>query len=142
MSYVMSNEHANMLKRVCGLKEHEPVPEIVETTYWHFKRQMDKLGAQVSVSDLVWLVIDSGYYIPGEAARTFLDEIRDMNLQWGCPVEVKWRQSKWVPGEYRGVNGGKVIVILEDGTLEEREVPPERVRIRVVTETPEPAETE
>lgn len=86
---------------------------------------MDRIGGQLSDADLVRIALDAYGDIEVDSGYSFL---KLLPQPLDTIVEVRWR-NKYVPGFFKRIKGGDVIVILDDDTAEERTVSPKYVRL-------------
>lgn len=120
--------HEAKIKTILKLPEAIAIPEETVALYWKVKRAADRISTQLTDMDLVWLTVMSGTMIPPPPKKDFGDVAP--HVQFGQPVEVKWKFGRWKKGEYHGqLPNGNFVVQLDDGTAEDREFAPDAVRL-------------
>ena len=125
---VMDEQHEALLRTACGITENDPLPTQLVDWYWVLKRAADRLSVPITERDLAWLILFSQSTVPSPPEATFM--ALTGNLPVGTPVEAKWRYNRWTTGTYQGITRrGMILVQLDDGTAEVREIKPESVRL-------------
>jgi len=122
-----------VLRTLAGLKEHDPLPELVEGGYWAMKRVFDRGSVRMTDQVLGMIVCMAGYGKPTEKELrppTLVDLWRQKKVAVNAPVECTFRDQPRT-GKFFGITAsGKVKVILDgDPQTEEREFEPDAVRL-------------
>ena len=111
---------------------NEPLPPEIVERYWELSRTFRRLGEVIRGPDLAWLVVLAGRPIP-KPPTTILNSIKNGQLAKGDRVLGLWR-DEWKFGRYIKQRGKKVVVILDEGPPEERELSALEVRIPDINE--------
>lgn len=130
MEVEVPEDHANILRTLCGLDEHGELPERVKKKYWDLKRLCDRIRDTMSPADLKHLAFGLGYGKPleREANPTVVDLYRQGKLNRETPVEVQWRNG-WQAAVLKRVNGQGRVIVQMDGDPAERPFEVEKVRV-------------
>lgn len=78
---------------ILKLPYQDNLPEQVIETYGLIKIAADRVGIHLSDRDLLWIVIQSGVYVPGRE-RTISDLFKAGMIKSGDPVLCQWRKEK------------------------------------------------
>jgi hypothetical protein len=133
MGTVMNPDHEALLKTATGTDKDSDLPEDTVKTYWEFERVLRKLGERVRTETIATIAILSGRKVQPNV-EDFKDVVTRGEVKEGDRV-VACLRTKWRWGWYRGVEraaGGKIEKIkveFEDGTVENRSVDPNKVRL-------------
>lgn len=121
-------EHENMLKQMMGVPEDKPLPELVVSEYWRYKRLACRIDWTPSPGDLVNIL----FQIPKDliAAETDVEQkmrsaaylFTNKRIRHGHDVTYSWRKKQRA-GKIIGVSRDMTMVTIQDSeTGDEREV--------------------
>jgi hypothetical protein len=102
------------------------IPAEVVQAYWKFKAPADRVGWHLTAGDLVAIVLSANGKTQEVEEYNFLKVLKRKPLRAGDPVVVEWRGER-VRGDFVRVRSNQIVVILDDGTAEERKFTPDRV---------------
>jgi hypothetical protein len=127
--HVIQAEHEAFFRELFRIPPGDDLPEDITNIYWKFKRICDSRNIHVTPTDLAWMAVMCDQHVPVDK-KNFLDVVREKKdgLNRGDAVEILWR-GKWMPGYFVSAKQKTVVVSIDDGTGEEREVYPDKVRL-------------
>lgn len=115
-------EHEGLLLSALKLEPNNELPKDVVELYWETTRTARRIGQPVSGDLLVVICL-----IAGRATQSDPVSFLDREPVVGERVLAKHR-DEWHWGEFKRLNGKRVIVQLDDDTAEDREFGPTQVR--------------
>lgn len=128
--YVVPQQHEAILRKMLLLEVGPELPLDLKKAYLRRRRLADRGGLRLGETDLIEVALDYGLGLPEEdEPQDFMDVLKENTVHLGTNVEVKWRFGKHVPGKYQGTKNQKVLVLLDDGTGEVRQIDPAKVKL-------------
>lgn len=116
MDREISANHDNLLRRMCGITDQDPLPKKVTDSYWSFKICADRGGIPMLPGDLVGICVECGYgkLTKREAAGPDVVQMfRTKQIKSGDAVVVQWREKTYEGKLVTVTLDSKVCVLLK-----------------------------
>lgn len=114
------------LRKILRIDEDDAIPERVVDMYFRYKAPADGMGYRLSPGDLITIVILAGEDKSQAKPYSFYDVARDHPVKFGDQLTVMWRGQKR-SATFSKFRANKVVVLLDDGSSEERRIDPAEV---------------
>ena len=126
---VISEDHEALLKTALQLDTRKNVPAKALEMYGEMRTSLRRLGCHMSL-EMIALVPVLLNRVARPEPQTFVDQIAaaEEEVKFGTRVVAKFR-NKWQAGRFIRLDNGKVVVVLDDDTAEERNIGVTNVRL-------------
>lgn len=126
---IISEEDEALLKTALQLDPRRKIPQDIQELYGEIKITLGRLGQHTMTAEMLAMVPVLANRVARPAPRTFLDEIKDHgDVKYGTRVIAKFRNT-WVAAKFSRLENGKVVVVLDDDTAEDRKIGVTNVRL-------------
>jgi hypothetical protein len=135
MDKEVPENHAAVLRTICGFGEFDELPAKMQTKYWEWKRILQRDNAGVSREHLWMLAFTLGYGKPLE--RELKTSIVDLwargKVRREAQVIVQWRNGER-SGVLKRVDSQNRCIVQMDGDADERIFEADKVRVAEAVE--------
>jgi len=123
---VVDERHELSLRKILKLEPGPELPDDLKVAYFQFKAPADRCGYRLSDGDLIHIALQYAGSTDEHKPYSFSDLVKSGRVPPNARVTAEWRGKK-VEGTFVKLRMGKPVVIVDDGSGEERYLNPAKV---------------